>query len=575
MQEPLSPQALQRQQFRALLHLQQRLLQRFWVKQGSLYRWSTGLSYGFSGLLACLLAAGIGFLIAIPGLKGVSDAVAPAPEALILWIWTFAFGVLGFMWTISPLLFLMKNESLSLDLRKLMRFPIASEALHRFHSRLAFFEPWSVFFYPACLAIIWSSAYWPEVTLLSRLCLLPLLGFWVCVHTLGNRFLQDLMLTLFRSRYWKESLSLLLLFVIMFVSFAPAFVADQLASAPPLNLRAQNAETLLYSLPLWLKIETLINGFLYFSPPGLLVQGLHALRTNDYSAWAQHTLSLGLWSGMIYFLSWKRLQHLLHEPEHLTQKVRQNRAWIKLSLPLPPVVKIVALKDLRTYFRSLLGKLAFFLTPLMVILLRGAGLGNKGDSQHYGYVLSIIGYVFLTSMYLYINFFGHEGEGFKHYILSGAKPLFILLGKNLALLLFGCAQFSMINALFALLYPNLSLEVLIFGWFSFLSMALGVISLGNLLSIRTPGPMDLNQSHYRQNNGTPILLGFQVLMLLSPLQAIPLWLAWWQGQSVLLLSSFLVLLSVLGWIFILRYAAHIFTQEAPSILQAITAKEAS
>jgi hypothetical protein len=575
MPKPLSPQALQHQQFRALLHLQQRLLQRFWVKQGSIYRWSTALSYGFSALLACFLAIGIGFLIAIPGMRGVSDAVTPAPESLILWIWTFAFGVLGFMWTVSPLLFLMKNESLSLDLRKLMRFPIASEALHRFHSLLAFFEPWSIFFYPTCIAILWSSAYWPEVTLISRLCLIPLLALWVCVHTLGNRFLQDLMLTLFRSRYWKETLSLLLLFVVMFVSFAPAFVADQLATAPPLNMRAKNPEALLYSFPVWLKLETLINGFLYFSPPGLLVQGLQALRINAYSSWAQHTFSLSLWSGLIYFLSWKRLQQLLHEPEHLTRHVRQARHFIRLSLPLPSIVKIIALKDLRTYFRSLLGKLAFFLTPLMVILLRGAGLGNQGNTHYYGYVLSIIGYVFLTSMYLYINFFGHEGEGFKHYILSGAKPLFILLGKNLALLLFGCAQFSIINTLFALLYPNLALEVLIFGWLSFLSMALGVISLGNLLSIRTPGPMDLNQSHYRQNNGTPILLGFQVLMLLSSLQVVPIWLAWWHDQSILLLSSILALFSAVSWIIILRYAAAVFPQEAPHILQAITAKEAS
>lgn len=575
MPKPLSRQALQRQQFRALLHLQQRLLRRFWVKQGSLYRWSTTFSYGFSALLACGLAAGIGFLIAIPGMAGVSDATSSTPDLLLLWIWTFAFGVLGFMWTVSPLLFLMKNESLSLDLRKLMRFPIASEALHRFHSLLAFFEPWSIFFYPTCLAIVWSSAYWPGVTLLSRLCLLPLLGFWVCVHTLGNRFLQDLMLVLFRSRYWKESLSLLLLFVVMFVSFAPAFVADQLTSAPPLNMRANNPEALLYSFPLWLKIETLINGFLYFSPPGLLVQGLKSLRMNAYSSWAQHTLSLGLWSAMIYFLSWKRLQHLLHEPAQLTRRVRQSQTRFQLAIPLPSVIKVIALKDLRTYFRSLLGKLAFFLTPLMVILLRGAGLGSKGNTHHYGYVLSIIGYVFLTSMYLYINFFGHEGEGFKHYILSGAKPLFILLGKNLALLLFGCAQFSVINMLFALLYPGLSLALLLFGGLSFLSMALGVITLGNLLSIRTPGPMDLNQSHYRQNNGTPILLGFQVLMLLSTLQAIPLWLAWWLNQSVLLLSGLLAIFSAIGWFLILRYAARIFPEAAPDILRAITAKEAS
>lgn len=575
MSNPLSQDALQRQQLRALFHLQQHLLQRFWTRQGSLYRWSTVLSYGFSALLACALAAGIGFLIAIPGLSGISDANVPIPEKFLLWLWTFALGVLGFMWTISPLLFLIKNESLSLDLRKLMRFPIASEVLHRFHSLLAFFEPWSVFFYPTCLAIIWSSSYWPEVTLLSRLCLLPLLGFWICVHTLGNRFLQDLMLTLFRSRYWKESLSLLLLFVIMFVSFVPAFMAEQLSTTPQLNLRSHNPETLLYSLPFWLTFETVINLFLYFSPPGLLVQGLGDLRLNDYSNWAQHTLSLALWGGMIYFLSWKRLQHLLHEPEHLTRKIRKKPLLIHFSLPLPAIVKVIALKDLRTYFRSLLGKLAFFLTPLMVILLKGAGLGRDGSAHHHTYLLSIIGYVFLTSMYLYINFFGHESEGFKHYILSGTKPYLILLGKNLALFLFACAQFSIISTLFTLLYTGIPLEVLFFGWLSFLSMALGIISLGNLLSIRTPGPMDLNQSHYRQNNGTPILLGFQVLMLLSVIQAIPLWLAWWQEQPILLLSSVLTAFSAISWLLILRYAARIFPQEAPNILQAITAKEAS
>lgn len=568
---PLNDRQLLPQQLGALLKLQQYLMVRAWQKQHSLSRWSSLLSHGFSAIFSVILAVGVGFLIALPGM----DTLQTAPDLLLRWLWSFAFGILGFMWTLSPLLFLMKNENLSLDLRKLLPYPIGVTTLHRYHCLLAFFEPWSLFFYPLGLAVLWSSAYWPDANLISRLGLIPLLALWAMVHTLGNRLLQDMMLRLFQSRYWKELLSLILLFVVIFASFAPAFVAEQLTQekiiSPPAHL---SPDMLLYSLPFWRVLETGLNALLYFSPPGFFVQGLWALYEHQYLVWAQQLVSLSLWSFLIYLGSWKLLQGLLQEPETLIMGQRKQRNKLQFHLPLPAVIQAVALKDLHTYFRSLLGKLAFFLTPLMVILLRGAGLGVQPGGPSLSYLLSIIGYLFLTSVYLYINVFGPEGEGFKHYILSGADPRAIFLGKNLALGLFACAQFSLISGIFLCLYPHSS-ALFQTGWLSFLSLLFGVLSLGNLLSIRTPGPMNLNKSHYKQNSGTPILLSFQVLMVLSGIISLPLFLHTWLGTPLLLLNATLCLLMGFGWYTLLHYAARLFPQEAPFILEAITAKEAS
>ena len=569
---PLPPQHLRARQFRALLNLQQRLMLRFWQGQGQMYRWSTGLSHGFSLLLSLALTFGVGFVIAIPGIDSLQHNL---PPQLVFWLWGFALSVLGFMWTLSPLLFLMKNENLSLDLRKLIPYPISTGVLHRFHSLLAFFEPWSLFFYPICLGILWSSAYWPDTHLIIRLGIIPLILLWSGVHTLGNRLLQDLMLSLFRSRYWKELLSLILLFIVIFVSFIPAFFAEQMALYTPPKQLAGSPETLLYSLPFWLNLETVFNGILYFTPPGVFAQGLWALYQHDLKLWVWQVLSLSLWFILIYFESWHLMQRLLHEAETPHPRPQVQKRALRIKIPLPDVVYAIALKDLRTYFRSLLGKLAFFLTPLMVLLLRGAGLGSHHQQQPYHYLLSMISYLFLTSMYLYINHFGHEGEGFKHYILSGVSPQHIFWGKNLALGLFGSAQFSLITGLFILLYPNLDTAILGFGWFSFFTMLLGVLSLGNLLSIRTPGPMNLNQSHYRQSNGTPILLGFQVLMVLSGLMALPLLIYAWKGTPLIILGMAVCSLMGVGWFYITQYAAQIFGSEAPYILSQITAKDAS
>ncbi len=569
--KPLKDHQLRSQQLGALLRLQQYLMVRAWQKQHQLSRWSSLLSHGFSTLFSLLLAVGVGFVIALPGM----ETLQTAPDLLLRWLWIFAFGILGFMWTLSPLLFLMKNENLSLDLRKLLPFPMGVKTLHRYHCLLAFFEPWSLFFYPLGLAVLWSSAYWPEATLVNRLALVPLLGLWAMVHTLGNRLLQDMMLRLFQSRYWKELLSLILLFVVIFASFAPAFVAEQLTQeklrSAPINL---SPDMLLYSQPFWRVIETGLNALLYFSPPGIFVQGLWALYEHQYLVWIQQLASLGLWSFLIYQGSWKLLKGLLQEPETPITGPYKRKNNLNLHLPLPPVIQAVALKDLHTYFRSLLGKLAFFLTPLMVILLRGAGLGAQAGGPSFSYLLSIIGYLFLTSVYLYINVFGPEGEGFKHYILSGADPRAIFLGKNLALGLFACAQFSLISGIFLCLYPQ-SHALFQTGWLSFLSLLFGVLSLGNLLSIRTPGPMNLNKSHYKQNNGTPILLSFQVLMVLSGIISLPLLLHAWFSTPLLLLNSTLCMLMGFSWYAILTYAAQLFPQEAPFILESITAKDAA
>ncbi len=551
-------------QFRAMWQLKQRLLWRFWEKRGQAYRWSLLISFLFSSLLAIAVALGFSFLVYYPTQMTGKQSLS---TEILAYLWLGPFLIISLMWMISPLIFVMKNESLSLDVSRLTRYPISYRTLHGFHTLLAWLEPWTLFFYPLALGLFVAGLAWGKLSI--AIPLMILIALWMAVHTFWNRLFQDLITLLFTSRYLREALSLLLLLTIIMISFIPALISEQTGLEDLKDLKAPSIEMFLYQWPTWQKIQPLLNGLMFATPTGYFVRALAGLYGNQWQWWWQGCLGLLAWIALAQILGVALLRKLFSEPPAINQIKRSelNSDWARrLKLPLSEILRVMILKDLRTLFRSILGKLSFFLTPLLVVVLRVVGLGAAPSTSPEALLLGMISYIFMTSLFLYINFFGPDGQGFKLYLLSATSPRQLLLAKNLALALFASGEFAIVLVLFVIFYQQAGLALIAFACCSFVTLLAGVLSMGTLLSIRFPAQMDLNQTQYRQSNGTPVLMALQVLMVLSALTALPLGLAYYQAESLTLLSFSLSLFSLWAWWLILNYSASQLQDEQLSIL---------
>ena len=555
-------------QFKALSQLKVRLLLRFWAQRGQTYRLSLFVSMAFSILFACGLGVGIGFLIYVPMPSGPGLEILPE---LMQFLWMGVFLAVSVIWLVSPIMLMMKNESLSLDISRLTRFPISYRTLHSFHSLLALIEPWTLFFYPVGLGLLVGVVARGGWVSLGPGLILVLL--WLLVHTVWSRFVQDLMAVLFTSRYLREFLSLGIILLLIMLAFIPAMVSESSSLQQLEKMNAPNLEVFLYQWPVWHKLQVLLNALLFSTPAGWFAHALSGLFQQDWRAFIEGCVALFAWMSLANVLDIVLLRRLFSEPPAQVTARRQSDRRLRggfLQSILPHDIRTLVLKELRTYFRSILGKLSFFLTPLLVTVLRLVGLGASGHVPPASLLLGMTLYIFMTSLFLYINFFGSDHEGFKIYVLAGVSERRLLLAKNLALSLFSGAEFAIVLVLFVLLYRQLDLQTLWFGLCSFVSLLLGVLSMGNILSLRFPAAMDLNQTQYRQSNGTPILLGLQILTVLGVLVACPIWLAYLFREPLWLLSTVLTAMLAFAWWLILPLAEAIFRENRLQILEAVT-----
>lgn len=557
------------QQFQALWKLKMRLMWRFWAQRDQLYRWTVLLSFLLSGALALALGAGVSFLVYLPA---VSESSIKISGEFLQYLWLGLFMIVSFIWLISPLMFVMKNESLTLDISRLTRYPIAYQTLHSFHSVLALLEPWTLFFYPMLLGL-WLAVWgWQQPLLILPAAALLLL--WLAVHLFWSRLLQDVMTLLFNSRFLREFFSLALLLLVILISFLPALISERSSIEQLRGIHAPSLELFLFQWSTWRMLQTPMNLLLAFTPAGQLAHGLSGLYINNWRWWLEACLCLLAWAALAHLLGVELLRRLFTNPPAVSSVRSKGWKWLEgLQLPLPYQMRVLILKELRTYFRSLLGKLSFFLTPLLVVILRVVGLGSTTMVPPESLLLGMCLYIFMTSLFLYINFFGSDGEGFKLYLLSAAPFRRLLIAKNVALALFASGQFALVLVLFVGFYRQTGAQLIFFGLCSFLSLLLGVLTMGNILSVRFPVAMDLNQTQYRQSNGTPVMLALQILVMLGGICGLPLWFAQQQQEPLWLLAAFLTLLLGLTWWLLLGYASQLLAENRWLILDKVTHEE--
>lgn len=561
---------LRLRQLQALLRLKLLLLQRFWNQRDKVYKWSLLISTLFTTALSLLLGSGVGWLVFLLAPSDGSDLFG---AELLQDLWLTVFLLISLIWLLSPLLFIMKNESLALDVSRLTRYPISYRTLHGFHTLLALLDPWTLFYYPIALGVLAAMGVRGGPGLLAPVGLL--LGLWILAHTAWSRLLQDLITMLFTSRRLREVLSLGVILTVILVSFVPAVLSEQLSLEQLSSVRAPSLELYLFQWPLWRQLYGVLSLLLYATPAGGLVHGLAGLLYHQRSWWLQGCAMLAGWTGLAWLLGVNLLRRLFTEPARLAQKTHAGlQLRSRWRLPgLPYDLRVLVLKELRTYFRSILGKLSFFLTPMLTVVLRLIGLGASSHAAPASLLLGMIVYVFMTSLFLYINYFGADGEGFKLYLLSGLPARRLILAKNLALGLFSAAEFAVVLILFALLYRQLDTDTLVFGIGAFGYMLMGVLSLGNLLSLRFASAMDLNQTQYRQSNGTPILLALQALSLLAGIASLALWQAGSRHEPLWLVGLTLAGLMTLAWHLLLPFCTQLLVNRGWDILEQITQQE--
>lgn len=562
--------AITLRQLKALWKLKLRLLERFWHQRDTMYRWTMLFSLFFSTLVALVMGAGIGWLVYSLIPIGKDPGVGPQ---MIQMLWLGLFLTVSVVWVISPLLFVIKNESLTLDVSRLTRYPIAYRTLHGFHTLLSLLDPWTIFYYPMLLALLVAVGVqggWGVLPGMSALLLL-----WVLVHTAWSRLFQDLITVVFTSRSLREVLSLIVIVMVILFAFIPALITERTSVEALAHIKAPTLELFLYQWPTWRAMQPLFNFLLNATPAGSFVQALSGLIYDQPRWWLEGCISLLGWLLIANISGIALLRRLFSEPPAQSRST-VSRTPILANWRLPGLaydMRVMVLKELRVYFRSLLGKLSFFLTPLLVVILRLVGLGASGSYAPASLLLGMTVYVFMTSLFLYINYFGPDGEGFKLYLLSGMPERRVIQAKNLALGLFASSEFAIVLVLYIALYRQPDLDTILFGIGAFIALLMGVLSMGNLLSMRFAGFMDLNQTQYRQSNGTPILMALQVLSMLAGVLGFALWIAHRSHEPLWLVGLTLGGLMSLAWWLLLPFSASLLNTQRWVILDEVTKKE--
>jgi len=139
------------------------------------------------------------------------------------------------------------------------------------------------------------------------------------------------------------------------------------------------------------------------------------------------------------------------------------------------------------------------LMPLVLIIIRAVnsrrfGAGTRPPNDFFTYAEGLLAtggvlYVFLILASLSCNIFSFEEGGMRTLILAPVDRRKILLGKNIALLLFAMIYSVVLLTLNALIFGDMNLANLLFIALSFVSFAAISATIGNWISIHFPKRM--------------------------------------------------------------------------------------
>ncbi len=402
-------------------------------------------------------------------------------------------------WQLVPIL--MVSTGASLDLRRLLAYPIphtqlfAVEVLLRLTTGLEML----IVLAAATGGLLWN----------------PALPFWapagLVPFTLMNLFvsagLRDLVMRLLARKRLREAAALLLVLV---------FALPQLIAIQGLPRQFRDLSSLL------------THQWLPWAAAARVAQGQRV--------W-DAALILAAWTAVAYWFARRQFEsglrrEAIETPTAARKQGDHPRGWVEALYRLPsalladPLGNIVE-KEIRFLSRAPRFRLVFFMGfsfGLLIWLPLAFGRTGIEESSFTGNYLAFVSVyaLLLLGEVTFWNCFGFDRAAAQLYFLFPVRPATVLAGKNIAAALFVLLEVTAVALVCFLLRMPLSPARLAESYAVTMVMAVYLVAIGNLGSIRYPRPVDPAQSWRSASAGK-----FQALLLLIyPVISIPVLLAY-------------------------------------------------
>lgn len=554
-------------QLKGLILLRYRLFKNYWKNSTKLYQISFYLTLITFGVMSIFLG------LTLDGLVSWLDELENVDKQFFFqFCFTGVLTLISFVWLIMPLMFIMQYEGF--DLAPLVLYPFTHHQLHLLNLLMGAVEPWALFLYPALIGL--SSGFMMTYGFSVGINCFLVIFLFCLVHIVWGRALIEMTFSIFASRRLKEVFFLLIILVILLFSFLPTFLTmgtgpDQ-ADAELIKL-LKNPQLIEQALA---PFSLFINLIYYFTPAGMVAQGLIAISKNHWYELASIIAWLLIFLYLGGILSSSALRRIYRKNATQEQSNQQKKPLVSFRIPfISTAAQAIVFKEFRYLFRSIIGKLIFVLTPIVLVLIQvpmaqSAQVSTASSDQFV--MLGYTSYIFMTSVFLFSNIFGWDGEGFKVFILTPVPYRDVLIGKNIAFGLFIGLEFLLTTYLYLILFELPQFSYFVFVILTFIMYLFGVLGLGNLLSIRYPTYIDLSNTRYQQKS-SPIMLSFGIVMLLSFTSVLTSIISWWSNESLWIIASAFCLASGISYFILFPYSIQLLQQEAPEILYKVTQRD--
>lgn len=271
----------------------------------------------------------------------------------------------------------------------------------------------------------------------------------------------------------------------------------------------------------------------FVAPPGWLALGAMAAFQGEMLPALLGTLGLGLIGTASLWRSYTTIVRL-YTGQVTSARRKAAPAAVPRSDAGPPRLlekqlpwmsehaAAIALASFRSLLRAPEAKL-MLLSPVFIVIALVGLFFSKRDliPEAYrplvGFVVTAL--ILMTMIQLLGNQFGFDRNGFRVYVLCGARRSDILLGKNLAVAPFALGMVLLLVVILQVMSPSrLDHFLAIFPLAT--SMFLVFCLLANLLSIIAPVPIASGSLKPRNVKGIPLLLHFSFVLVFPPAMSV-------------------------------------------------------
>lgn len=579
-----------RGQWQAVLWLRWRLTANQWRRRGRLEAVLGSLLIFLSGVLGvcAFLAGGIGGALLLGDVE----------PTLVMYVWL---GVtLGFLlcWGVGFLSELERAEVF--DLQRLLHLPLPLAAVFGANYLTSLFSLTLLTFGPGMLGLALGGAVARGPVMLL---MVPLVVAFVLAVTAATYWVRGALAGwVANPRRRRTVVMVLVLLIIGAVQIPPVLMMKRSRDARERPKPAQQAERGRGRPPVPTEFENAVQSFIAAQPyvPLLwLPAGAHGLAAGRTGAPALFTLGGLAIAGLCLAQAYRgTVRFYRGETDARAAAPARARAapgspaaasrlrLIERNLPwVPPEAAAVALATLRSNLRAVEVRMGFAglvigWVSMAAVVVFAPRLELEGWKAHFAPTAALLVAVAMSSTFL-VNVFGLDRHGFRATVLAPVARRHVLLGKNLAWLVF-CGPASVLVAVPSCIFlqvPAAAMAGLVLQHLALLALAL---MAGDLISILSPVKVEPG-SLGATKQSTKAALVQLVAMLLFPVALAPVFAApaatWWlpaagAGRWVEILASAVVFgLAVLGYAWSRRPLGRLLQRRELRILDVVTAKD--